>query len=168
MDLPWSTQTRGIPDHPHVIVVGYEVFLGFYGIGGSASIINSYLLADGEARLAGTGGAEMSGINLHGEVLLGTVDSITILTSGTVYGSNGIPTARAAIYRADTTGVHTVWVSAFRSGLRAVSPNAGEWIIIFVDRNRYEVNPPAKRLNVLELWRFDEQDKPECLLRSHY
>jgi hypothetical protein len=165
---PLVYSNSAIPDHPRVIVVGYEVFLGINGIGGSASIINSYVLADGKAHLAGTGGAEMSGINLHGEVLLGTPDSVTILASGTVYGSNGIPAARAAVYRADTTGVHTVWVSAFRSGLRAVSPNAGEWIIVFVDRNRYQRSPPVKRLNVLELWHFDEQNKPECLLRSHY
>jgi hypothetical protein len=97
---PLVYSTFATPDHPRATVVGYEVFLGFYGIGGSASIINSYVLADGKARLVGTGVAEMSGINLHGEVLLGSPDSITILTSGTVYGSNGIPAARAAVYRA--------------------------------------------------------------------
>ncbi len=165
---PLVYSNSSTPDHPCVTVVGYEVFLGFTGIGGSASIIKSYVLADGKAHLAGTGGAEMSGINLHGEALLGTPDSITILTSGTVYGSNGIPAARAVVYRADTSGVHTIWVSAFRSGLRAVSPNAGEWIITFVDRNRYQRSPPEKRVNVLELWHFDQQEKPECLLRSHY
>jgi hypothetical protein len=52
--------------------------------------------------------------------------------------------------------------------LRAVSPNAGEWIMVFVDRNRYQRIPPAQQVNVLELWHFDEQDKPERLLRSHY
>jgi hypothetical protein len=88
---------RSRNEDPIVWVLAYKED-AFYGFGGSRAIVESYVVENGKARLAGRGGAEMDGHDLKAEQILNPLsNSTSILTHGILQWSSGHELPAAAV-----------------------------------------------------------------------
>jgi hypothetical protein len=121
----------------------------FYGFGGSRVIVESYVVENGKARLAGRGGAEMDGHDLKAERIWNPLaNSTSILTHGILQWSSGhaLPAA-AVLYSVSPEGVKTIWKLA-APGLRLLGNDGMLFAIEYHDEHRHTENLPSLTVDV--------------------
>jgi hypothetical protein len=107
-------------------------------MGGRRIIVESYVVEDGKARLAGQGGAEMTGYDLNADVLPGgPPNSVSVLIHGILEWSGGhqFP-GKAVLYDVGPAGIGTAWESPMLPGLTA-HPEGGGFTVTYHDEERH-------------------------------
>jgi hypothetical protein len=111
----------------------------YYGMGGSRIVVESYVAENGKARLAGRGGAEMSGFDLNADELrTPSPNSFSLLIHGILEWSNGhqFP-GKAVLYDVGLAGVKTEWQTPTLPGLTA-HPDATGFTVTYHDEERHQ------------------------------
>lgn len=121
-------------------VVWGVVYADFHhhGMDGGRTVVESYVVEGGRARLAERGGSEADGIDLHAYPISTAGRGLEVLVSGTLQWSSGheLP-GKAALYSIDQTGVHLTWQIA-KPGLRAFGHPDGEgFTVMYHDEDRH-------------------------------
>ena len=121
----------------------------FLGVDGSRVVVESYVVENGKARLAGTGGSEMDGYELKADQIWNPSANLTsILVHGLLMWASGheLPAA-AMLYDVGPTGVKRVWKFA-APGLRLLGKEGGLFVIEYHDESRHSENLPATTIDV--------------------
>ncbi|SRR5712691_373168 len=111
----------------------------YYGMGGSRIVVESYVVENGKARLAGRGGSEMSGFDLNADELQNrSPNSVSVLIHGILEWSNGhqFP-GKAILYDVGPAGVQTAWQTPTLPGLTA-HPDASGFTVTYHDEERHQ------------------------------
>lgn len=144
---------RSKNDDPIVWALAYKENT-FYGFGGSRAVVESYVLENGKARLAGRGGAEMDGYDLKAEQILNPLaNSTSLLTHGILQWSSGheLPAA-AVLYSAGPAGVKAIWKLA-APGLRLLGNDGTLFAIEYHDEHRHYENRASFAIDVYSVGR---------------
>jgi hypothetical protein len=150
-----SLQSSGANDaEPIVWLVAYEEWI-HGGMGGSRTVVDCYDVERGRARLAGRGGAEMSGygLSVH-EILNPSRNSLFILVQGRLEWASGheLP-AKATLYAANPTGIHTIWESKMLPGLDvSTRPGHTEFNVSYHDEARHQAKFDDPHTTVIETY----------------
>jgi hypothetical protein len=111
----------------------------YHGMGGSRILVESYVVENGKARLAGRGGSEMSGYDLNAdEIPNPSSNSVSVLIHGILEWSNGhqFP-GKAILYDVGPAGVQTAWQTPMLLGLTA-HPDPTGFTVIYHDEERHQ------------------------------
>jgi hypothetical protein len=122
-------------------------------MGGSRVVVESYVIENGTARLAGRGGSEMDGYELRTEQLWNpSANSTSILVYGIFMWASGheLPAA-AMLYGVGPTGVRRLWKFA-APGLRLLGQEGGLFVIQYHDERRHSENRPS---TAVDAYSFD-------------
>ena len=141
-------------------VITYGWF-GFYGKGGSETILESYVWDQGRGALLGAGmvPSSFSGFLTEQEEVCWFPNPSTywLLVSGQVGGASGrVLGGSAAVFEISAEQVKTVWTAPAGIGnVRAYVPSSGvpRWEIEYVDAKRFYSNLPNARL--LDVYQVD-------------
>jgi hypothetical protein len=147
---------RSKNDDPVVWVLAYREDT-FYGFGGSRAVVESYVVENGKARLAGRGGAEMNGYDVKAEQISNPLaNSTSILTHGILQWRSGheLPAA-AVLYSVSPAGVKKVWKLA-APGLRLLGNDGILFALEYHDEHRHYKNLPAQAVDVYAVGRNSE------------
>lgn len=129
----------------------------FHGFGGSRVIVESYVVENGKARLAGRGGTEMDGHDLKAEQIWNPLaNSTSILTHGILQWSSGhaLPAA-AVLYSVSPEGVKTIWKFA-APALQLLGNDGMLFAIEYHDEHRHTENLPSLAVDVYSVDRNSE------------
>jgi hypothetical protein len=110
----------------------------YYGMGGHRIVVESYVVENGKARLAGRGGSEMAGFDLNADEIRGpSPNSIYVLIHGILEWSGGhqFP-GKAIVYDLGPAGVQTTWQTPTLPGLTAHPDGAG-FTVTYHDEERH-------------------------------
>jgi hypothetical protein len=108
------------------------------GMGGSRIVVESYVVENGRARLAGRGGSEISDYALNADQIRNpSPNSVSVLIHGILAWSSGheLP-AKAVLYDLGLAGVRTTWQTPVLPGLTAHA-NATGFTITYHDEERH-------------------------------
>jgi hypothetical protein len=144
---------RSKSDDPVVWALVYRED-AFYGSGGSRPVVESYVLENGKARLAGRGGAEMDGYDLKAEhIVKPLANSTSLLTHGVLQWSSGheLPAA-AVLYSVGPAGAKKIWKFA-APGLRLLGNDGTLFAIEYHDEHRYYENRNSFAIDVYSVGR---------------
>lgn len=124
---------------PVLLAIAYREW-AYGGIGGARTVVECYVVERGRARLAGRGGAEMSGygLSIH-EILNPPSNSLFILIQGRLEWASGheLP-AKATLYAVNHAGVQTIWESKMLPGLDvSTRPGHAEFRVQYHDEERH-------------------------------
>ena len=120
----------------------------YNGFGGARTVVESYVVEEGKARLAGRGGSQMNGYGLSAEQIWNpSAHSTSILTSGVLLWSSGhaLPAA-VALYGVSPAGVKALWKFS-APGLSLMS-NGEMFAIEYHDENRHAKNLSSTAVDV--------------------
>jgi hypothetical protein len=124
----------------------------FNGLGGSRAVVESYVVENGKARLAGRGGSEMDGYVLNAEQIWNpSPNSTSILTYGVLQWSSGhAPPAAAVLYGVSPAGTKTLWTFV-APGLQLMmgrEPQPMLFAIEYQDEECHSQNLPSTAIDV--------------------
>jgi len=134
---------RSSKEDPIVWAVAYAGDASL-GMGGSRTVVESYVVANGKARLAGSGGSEMDAYALKAEQISNTSpNSTSILIHGILGWASGhvLPSA-ATMYAVSPAGVNKLWEFA-APGLQFLGTEESVFVIEYHDEHRHEENLPC-------------------------
>lgn len=120
------------------------------GMGGLRTVVDSYTVENGRARLAGRGGSEMNGYALTAEQIWNPAENSTsVLTHGIYTWSSGheLP-ARVVLYGIGAAGVKTLWQFSAPGILVLDSYDMMGFAIRYHDEDRHSKNLPATAFDV--------------------
>jgi hypothetical protein len=139
---------------PVVWAVAYQEWT-HAGMGGARTVVDCYVVERGRARLAGRGGAEMSGygLSIH-EILIPSSNSLFILIQGRLEWASGheLP-AKATLYAVNHAGIQTIWESKMLPGLDvSTRPDHAEFSVRYHDEARHQANFQDPHTTVVETY----------------
>jgi hypothetical protein len=139
---------RADAERPRVWAVAYRLEAR-YGIGGARTIVDSFVVESGKARLVGAGGVEMNGQRLTADPIRDPMpNSILILGHGIISWTSGhnLP-SQAVLYRVNVDGVKSIW--RFNSpSIEFEGSNGNGFAISYHDEHRHEKNLPSSAYDV--------------------
>lgn len=130
-------------DGPSVWAVAYRGDV-YDGLGGSRTVVESYVVESGKARLAGRSGLETDGYELNAEQIWNPeANSTSILIHGILDWSSGHehPSA-AAPYSVSPAGVKAIW-KLTAPGIQFLGKDGLLFVIEYHDEQRHSKNLPS-------------------------
>ena len=114
------------------------------GLMGNRVIVESYVVNQGKANLAGRGGSELDGVAMHAERMNNPDLSVShpalaVLVHGVVEWTSGhaLP-GRGALYAIDAAGVRKIWQDG-EAGLQVFGhPDGDGFTVMYHDENRHQ------------------------------
>lgn len=121
----------------------------YEGSGGERTVVESYVVENGKARLAGRAGGERDGYVLNAEKIWNPLpNSISILVYGIYAWSSGheLPAA-AHVFSISPSGVRTIW-SFGGPGFRLIGVSDALFAFRYHDEQRHQQNLPSDVVDV--------------------
>ena len=135
-------------EDPTVWAIAYQGD-AFNGQGGMRVVVESYVVENGKARLAGRGGSEMEEYDFKAEEVLNlAANSTLVLTHGRLQWASGheIP-AKAVLYSVSPAGVKAIWSFA-SPALRVIGSEGTYFAIAYHDEKLHSQNLPSTVVDV--------------------
>jgi hypothetical protein len=143
-------------DSPSVWAVAYRGD-AYDGLGGSRTVVESYAVESGKARLAGRGGMEMDGYELSAEQIGNPgANSTSILIHGILDWASGhvLPSA-AELYSVSPAGVKAIW-KLTAPGIQFLGRDGMLFVIEYHDEQRHSKNLPSTAVDAYAIGRDSE------------
>lgn len=123
------------------------------GFKGDRIVVESYVVKQGKARLAGRRGSELDGVLMHTERMWNPKPALAVLIHGVVAWSSGhaLP-GKAAVYSIDDTGVHLTWKIDAASLQVLPSPDGEAFTLMYHDERRHQSTGDFSLTSVVEVY----------------
>ena len=123
------------------------------GFMGNRIVVESYVVNQGKARLAGRGGSELNGVSMHADRIWNSLPGLGVLIHGVVEWSSGhaLP-CKAALYSIDETGVHLIWRIDAASLRVLPDPSGDAFALMYHDEERHQSTGEFALSSVVEVY----------------
>ncbi|MFN7937484.1 MAG: hypothetical protein U0R19_29420 [Bryobacteraceae bacterium] len=114
------------------------------GVGGNRIVVESYVVEQGKARLAGRAGRELDGVSLKAERVVHYKPGLYVLIHGNVMWSSGhaLP-GMAVVYEIDAAGVRVVFRRKASGMLAFAPPHWDGFTVMYHDEARHQAGQNA-------------------------
>jgi hypothetical protein len=123
------------------------------GLMGDRIMVESYVVNQGKAHLAGRGGSELDGVSMQADRMFNLKPALAVLIHGVVEWSSGhaLP-CKAALYSIDDTGVHLTWKINTASLKILPDPNGEAFTLMYHDEKRHQSTGEFSLTSVVEVY----------------
>lgn len=123
--------------------------------GGNRIVVESYVVREGKATLAGRGGSELDGFNMQAQRIFLGESTLGVVIHGIFEWSSGhVLPAKAVLYEISETGVRKIWERA-EPQLRIIATSDG-FILTYHDERRHFADPAKPwgqvRMEIIEVY----------------
>lgn len=123
------------------------------GFMGDRVVVESYVVNQGKARLAGRGGSELDGVSMQADRMSNLHPALAVLIHGVVEWSSGhaLP-CKAALYSIDETGVHLTWKIDAASLQILPDPSGDAFTLMYHDEKLHQSSSDLSLTSIVEVY----------------